>query len=153
MILADRIIVMHRGGILESGTPEQLYRTPARRLTAELLGAANLIPVDTADGMATLPWGERCPISPACRHKRGRQTAMLLPEDISLSTQGTPVGTIVASHFLGHSTRYEADIGPHRLRAASRRGEPALSQGERVALHVEGPLHLLEESDAPERAQ
>ena len=41
--LSDRIAVMRNGRIIESGTPEQLYRDPATAFVAGFLGGANVI--------------------------------------------------------------------------------------------------------------
>ena len=41
--MADRIGVMHQGRLLEVGTPDDLYASPATRFVATFLGAANLL--------------------------------------------------------------------------------------------------------------
>lgn len=43
MSISDRIIVMKRGQIVETGTPEQLYFRPKTLFTANFLGEANFI--------------------------------------------------------------------------------------------------------------
>jgi ABC-type Fe3+/spermidine/putrescine transport system ATPase subunit len=43
MALSDRIAVMARGRIVETGTPEAIYRRPRTRFTAEFVGIANFI--------------------------------------------------------------------------------------------------------------
>jgi ABC-type Fe3+/spermidine/putrescine transport system ATPase subunit len=43
MSIADSIIVMKRGQVVETGTPEQLYFRPKRLFTANFLGEANFI--------------------------------------------------------------------------------------------------------------
>ena len=40
MALADRIAIMHRGRILQQGTPERVYGAPASRFVASFLGRA-----------------------------------------------------------------------------------------------------------------
>lgn len=44
MMLADRIGVMERGRLVQVGPPDELYRRPASRYVAGLLGDVNLIP-------------------------------------------------------------------------------------------------------------
>jgi ABC-type Fe3+/spermidine/putrescine transport system ATPase subunit len=42
--VADRLIVMNRGRIVQQGTPQEVYRTPASPWVARFLGLTNLIP-------------------------------------------------------------------------------------------------------------
>ena len=42
MTLSDRIVVMNKGRILQSGTPQELYDHPGSRFVAEFLGTSNL---------------------------------------------------------------------------------------------------------------
>jgi len=43
MSVSDRIVVMRAGGIVESGTPEQLYTRPRDVFTANFIGETNLL--------------------------------------------------------------------------------------------------------------
>jgi ABC-type Fe3+/spermidine/putrescine transport system ATPase subunit len=43
LALSDRIAFMAQGRVVELGAPEQIYRRPQSRATAEFLGAANLL--------------------------------------------------------------------------------------------------------------
>ena len=49
MSIADRIIIMKKGQIVEIGTPEQLYFRPKSLFTANFLGEANFIEGKVAD--------------------------------------------------------------------------------------------------------
>jgi ABC-type Fe3+/spermidine/putrescine transport system ATPase subunit len=42
--LADLVVVMRQGEIVQSGTPEEVYSRPSSRFVAEFLGNANIIP-------------------------------------------------------------------------------------------------------------
>lgn len=42
--VADRIMVLHRGRLLEEGPPQQLYRAPRTEFVAGFVGRANLLP-------------------------------------------------------------------------------------------------------------
>ncbi len=55
MTLADRIVVLNKGAIMQVGTPEELYAHPANAFVAQFLGnpAMNMIGA-TADGPGTL---------------------------------------------------------------------------------------------------
>lgn len=42
--LADRVLIMHEGKIVQAGTPEAVYRRPANEFVARFLGLTNLLP-------------------------------------------------------------------------------------------------------------
>lgn len=43
LVCSDRIAVMEAGGVIQCGTPEEVYDFPRNRFVAEFLGAANLL--------------------------------------------------------------------------------------------------------------
>jgi ABC-type Fe3+/spermidine/putrescine transport system ATPase subunit len=45
MMLADRLVVLERGQVVQAGPPLDLYRHPSHRFVASFLGEANLLPV------------------------------------------------------------------------------------------------------------
>jgi spermidine/putrescine transport system ATP-binding protein len=55
MALADRVVVMHKGQIEDSGPPARIYLSPATLFTANFMGEVNLIPAKaTPDGLQTI---------------------------------------------------------------------------------------------------
>ena len=64
MALADEIVVMDAGRIVERGAPVELYRRPQTRFTAEFLGLTNVIDAKTDGREVELPWGETRPLEP-----------------------------------------------------------------------------------------
>ncbi len=48
LAVSDRIVVMRAGGIVQDGTPRQLYENPVDRFIADFIGNANLLPVTVA---------------------------------------------------------------------------------------------------------
>jgi iron(III) transport system ATP-binding protein len=103
MALSDRVVVMQRGRILQSGPPEQVYRRPATSEVAAFFGTPNLI---EATVRACRPNGPgQAPghvLSIEAAHGRGecraaeifqsgdRILVMVRPEDIALGQPGTP---------------------------------------------------------------
>jgi putative spermidine/putrescine transport system ATP-binding protein len=65
MALADRILVMKDGRIVEEGAPVALYRQPRTRFAAEFLGQTNVLPVRTEGGDVLLPWDQRITVAGA----------------------------------------------------------------------------------------
>jgi thiamine transport system ATP-binding protein len=61
--LADRVAVMRKGHIVQTGPPEEVWRRPADEDTARFLGCGLFLPTTVTDGVATcelgsvdLPW-------------------------------------------------------------------------------------------------
>jgi len=48
--LADRLLVMKQGAILQEGRPEEVLKRPENRFVAELLGIENFIPAEVGEG-------------------------------------------------------------------------------------------------------
>ena len=55
MNLSDRIIIMDKGEIVGSGSPQTLYRQPASRFVAGFLGECNFIAGDAANTLGVRP--------------------------------------------------------------------------------------------------
>ena len=125
--LADRIGVMQMGRLLETGTPEQLYRYPATRFVARFLGAANLFlgaanlflgevsPLGLHLGTATLTperaLGSTTPgaIAPGATPGGSEAVLVVRPEDIEIAAGSAGLrslhfasGTVQALTFAGH---------------------------------------------------
>jgi len=145
MAMSDRIVVMNGGRIVETGTPVALYRRPRHVFTAGFLGHANLLEVPVEQGEATLPWGQRGPVSGAVPGARGARVS-LRPEDIVLTAEEAGAGRITASCFTGASVQYTVQVGQRALRATLGGAAPLLEVGQAVSLKaVAWPLHALEE--------
>jgi len=155
MALGDRIIVMDRGRIAQSGTPQEIYRAPANAFVADFIGTMNHLPAQAEAGLWRVPGGRvpmgppsDAPATPAAR-------LMFRPEDVALvqadgahGADGAHVeGTVVTALFLGNHTRLLVDVGaptPLIVDTARRDGWPA---GARVGLRID-TAHLLTLPDA-----
>lgn len=69
MTLSDRIAVFRAGRLVQTGTPQELYRRPVSRFVAEFVGEANLLPM-TAD------------------RSRGDSLILIRPEEVKLARSG-----------------------------------------------------------------
>src|SRR6056297_2370871 len=52
MVMSDRITVMNAGEILQTATPEEIYRDPASRFVAEFVGQSNKLTGDIVEKVA-----------------------------------------------------------------------------------------------------
>ncbi|HTG36251.1 MAG TPA: ABC transporter ATP-binding protein [Thermoanaerobaculia bacterium] len=99
MLLADHLVVLDRGQVVQAGPPLDLYRRPATPFVASFLGEASLVevsveeeengkPARTPLGRLALPEGSR----------RGR--ILVRPEDLTADPQGT-TATVLDARGLG----------------------------------------------------
>ncbi len=115
--LADRIVVMDRGRIVQDDTPEGVYLRPASRHVAAFVGRATLVEaVAGAEGAVRLAHGAEIP---GLRHDLapGRACVVAIrPEFVGLvPLAGAPcAATIRRRMFMGPHVRVLLD-GPHGL--------------------------------------
>jgi ABC-type sugar transport system ATPase subunit len=80
--LADRLVVMKDGEVLQEGVPEEILRRPAERFVAELVGIENFIPARIAKGELLLPedmGGEVCSSSAGGSEKECESVFVTVP--------------------------------------------------------------------------
>ncbi len=109
--IADQIAVMRDGRFTQVGAPQDVYRRPIDRFTAEFLGDCIALPCTVAAGVAECALG-RVPVLSASAD--GPATLALRPEQlvatrISDSDVRGEAGTVVAIEFLGHDVLLTID--------------------------------------------
>ncbi len=95
--MADRVAVFNNGGIVQEGTPQDIYRRPKTRFVADFVGSSNVIAPDLMTSLG----GEK-------------RWASLRPEAIHLAGDGVEA-KIENTSFLGAATRLTVDIKGTRL--------------------------------------
>jgi iron(III) transport system ATP-binding protein len=98
MRMADRIALMHRGKLVQLGTPEELYRRPVSLFAARFFSEVNELPVTVRDGLAEGALG-RAP-APGVSDGAAVLAVRLSGMRIGGAGQGRP-GRIVSARFLG----------------------------------------------------
>jgi spermidine/putrescine transport system ATP-binding protein len=74
--LADRVLLLHDGQIVRSGTPEQVWNEPGSAWAARFLGAGNVLEgVARADGQVATPAGV---FNPGCGHAHKADDPLVL---------------------------------------------------------------------------
>jgi thiamine transport system ATP-binding protein len=102
--LADRLVLLDGGRVLQTGTPPEVWGRPSRARVATLLGFTNIIPIHREDGRAVGPWGDLGPLAePATR-------ALVRPEAVRLDEGGALEGVVVAGTFAGARARLRIEI-------------------------------------------
>ncbi|MGA5466741.1 ABC transporter ATP-binding protein [Mycobacterium sp. NPDC050041] len=111
--IADQVAVMRDGRFTKVGTPQEVYREPNDRFTAEFLGDCVLLPCTVAGGVATSALG-RLPVRGSVPDGGG--TLMLRPEQLEATAVsdddlGDGMATVLASEFRGHDVMLTVDLG------------------------------------------
>ncbi len=97
--LADEVAVMMDGRVVQTDTPQKLYRRPINKQVATFLGAANFLPGQIAGNSQVL-----CELGefPALGNHLGSVEVMLRPEDISLIPDDAAMTEVVEREYFGH---------------------------------------------------
>ena len=109
--IADQIAVMRDGRFTQVGAPQDVYRQPTDRFTAEFLGDCISLPCTVVAGVAECALG-RVPVQASVAD--GPATLALRPEQLVatpvLDSEGHDgVGTVIATEFLGHDVLLTID--------------------------------------------
>lgn len=123
MALADRIVIMNAGRIMQVGTPLDIYRHPANTFVASFVGnpPMNLLPCRIDDSARTVLVAGEFPISaatfalPSARHGQ-TLTLGVRPEHIRIETASTPEGIrgdVYVVQPLGGESLVVVRVGEH----------------------------------------
>ncbi len=149
MNLSDEIVVMDRGRIVQSGTPEEIYGSPATPYVADFIGETNLVEavIDSRrDGriVASSALGEIVARPAVGLEARDGDPVVVAirPENLALGEGAEGLsnrtsGTIRQISFLGAVTRVIVDCGGLPL-SIDHRGRLAASAGDLVPVGFSG---------------
>lgn len=146
LYLSDRLVIMKNGGIVEEGTPRDLYERPRTLYSARFTGSVNTF---THKELALLPASWLDGPVPDTAPDKGEQTiAVLRPEKICFSRHREAAqsgacldGVIRHVGYFGSYCLYliTTDVGDLEVQE-----EPGCTAGETVQLCCEdGAIHLL----------
>jgi putative spermidine/putrescine transport system ATP-binding protein len=122
LTMSDHVVLMHRGRIVQRGTPRNLYAEPASVFVADFIGDSNLLEgrvVGAANGVLTIALDVGATIAALGHHAAGARVAVMLrPEDIALRMPGvtaaegsTFFGTVAEIGYQGDSYRLSVAVG------------------------------------------
>ena len=159
MVLADCIVIMDAGRVMQAGTPEEVYNRPNSSFVASFMGAANAIRLNAR------PEGGSLVIDPGQHNTRlrlaaggaglpagyaGAIVAHFRSESAALGAPATDAdrhlvlrGTITQASYPGGHYRYAVSIGELQVMVDDKRRH---SVGEAVGIHLPAEaLHLFPE--------
>ncbi|MDG1530084.1 MAG: ATP-binding cassette domain-containing protein [Paracoccaceae bacterium] len=130
LALADKIICMNHGVVVQTGTPQDLYNKPNTRFVADFMGTSNLI--ETAVIRKEIP--ELLQNRP--KGSDEEYCACIRPEHITLSAAKNGTARVQSVSFLGNLTRLKLDspIGPIVVET---NGVTSFSENQNVSFSIE----------------
>jgi putrescine transport system ATP-binding protein len=146
MGIAQRMAVLDRGRVIQSGSPREIYERPATRFVAGFIGRVNLL-----DGLVTGPGRARCEalgceIAAVGDAAAGASVSLAIrPEQLVLADAAPSVrARVTAVAFLGETVLLDA-VTPAgaAIRASLRAGEAIPERGAAVGLALRGPAIVL----------
>ena len=153
LALGDRIAVLREGSLVQIGTPEEIWRSPADTFVARALGQPeiNLFDGEVEDGRIRLGGGAFDVPVPAGADVRGgdRVRVGLRPCDIHViagpSQDGSAprlTGTVTLAERLGRNIELTVDMGGEQLIVLSS-GREGVEEGGQVSMTVaEQDIHV-----------
>ena len=130
--LADRIALMRDGKVVQEGTPEQLYFSPASRWAAEFVGAANVLSGRVVDGRIETAIGAF--LANGASAKSDAQV-LVRPELLELEPSPTGAARVVGREFRGHDVFYRVRLDDLEL-VSHRPSTEVVDLGSRVSIRV-----------------
>jgi multiple sugar transport system ATP-binding protein len=140
MTMADRIVVMREGRILQVGSPLELYENPVDVFTARFIGSPtmNLLPAALRSGGIELTAGGTLPV-PAKTATTGEILVGIRPQDLmptgSDAAGLTLSGTVAVVETLGSETLVHIEYAGQTI-IGSAPGRQIPKVGEHLTLHV-----------------
>ncbi|MDH4346323.1 MAG: ABC transporter ATP-binding protein [Thermoleophilia bacterium] len=122
--LADRIALMRDGRIVQEGAAEELYYRPVSRWAAEFVGAANVLPSETARELLR-----------ATVENSGPGDVLIRPELLELAPHPEGRGEVVGREFRGHDVFYRVLLDGVEL-VSQRPSNEVVPLGSRVTVRV-----------------
>ena len=149
--IADRIALIERGRLLQTGTPEDLYERPASLAVARFMGRSTILPAEDRGDRGAMRIGEVERVFTVTRPD-GSQSAIpnarvvLRPDALEVDEPGADgswVGRVVSRRFAGGTASYRVALeGGVTVEVTS--SNTRLREGDSVGVRVaREPLHLV----------
>jgi putative spermidine/putrescine transport system ATP-binding protein len=115
LALADTVVLMNQGRIIQTGTPQDIYLRPGTAFAAEFLGVSNQLDGEVADGTLTIAGQTVSYAGPV----RGRAVVIVRASDIQIEDPAAAprpetmalTGILEESLFLGAHYRQYIRVG------------------------------------------
>lgn len=155
MTLSDRVVIMHHGKIMQTGTPQTIYAHPKNRFVADFIGKANFLSGRVTEAMSDTEYTLEIK---GRKHRAESQTEsfspgdrvilVLRPESIRLEEKkaDTLTGMVREAVYLGSQMIYEVEVAEEiiTVEVANPQEGSVFRPGEEVTLSFQKEsMHLL----------
>ena len=133
MVISDRIAVMESGNIVQLGSAQEIYSTPANRFVADFIGTMNFMPgkvvqvlQDSGQAHVHTEFSEKllCAVPDSQSVKAGEEVfASIRPEDVEIYAEPPQTGenlfkgTIAHKAYLGNFLYFFVNVNDTMIRA------------------------------------
>jgi multiple sugar transport system ATP-binding protein len=141
MTMADRIVLMQGGRIVQEGSPDEIYERPNSRYVADFIGSPsmNFIEGEIANGEGGPAFrapGVAIPLAAETKAAAGRKAVLgVRPNDLAVSDDGPIRGTVILSETTGAEVQLHVDVDGHDVIALAPRSQRR-RPGEAIGLAV-----------------
>jgi spermidine/putrescine transport system ATP-binding protein len=143
MTISDRIVVMQAGQIVQDGTPEEIYNSPANAFVAEFIGHSNVLEasVESISPVHLKIAKNVFSCHPQAGLQVGQSLKVLLRPEVMIIDREKPqqavnviTGTVVDATFKGPYVDYLVDFNQQRLKVhqSIHNGIQVMERGEKV---------------------
>jgi iron(III) transport system ATP-binding protein len=136
--VADRIVLMRDGRVVQAGVPEAVYSAPVNRWAAAFVGAANFVAGQAAGGRVATPLGTFAVETDTA----GPVEVLVRPELLELCPAAGGSARVVGREFRGHDVFYRVVLADGETVYAHRPSNEVVALGARVdvRLHDRTPV-------------
>jgi iron(III) transport system ATP-binding protein len=129
--LADRIVLMRSGAIVQDGSPEALYLSPTDRWSAQFVGTGNFVEGRVEGSVVETPLGR----FPATGANGARSVvALVRPELVGLDVDPAGTAEVVERQFRGHDVFYRLRLADGTEVVSQRPSTELVQPGARVSI-------------------
>ena len=135
MAIGDRVAVMNKGAIVQTGTPREIYYKPANSFVADFIGTMNRVSGTLRDGALELPggrieWGQE---------GSGVMEALFRPNDARIVPEAEAAlrGVVDQQFFLGDRTRLHVSGVADRTVVVETTEHREFRVGQAIGLRIE----------------
>ncbi|MFT8209765.1 MAG: ABC transporter ATP-binding protein [Symbiopectobacterium sp.] len=161
MVMADRIVILHQGHVMQAGSPQEVYHHPASAFVAAFMGAENQLMLEAYydGGTLTLRGDEQgaalvpvnSTLQPGTVEARFRAEAAQLYDATKAPTAAPGMlvrqGTVLAQSYPGGHWQHTVVSGKWRMQVHA---STPYAVGQRVVVQIPAEaLFLFSASDAP----
>ena len=115
MAMSDRIFLINRHVVQQSGTPQEIYNHPCNQFVADFLGKVDFYRGEVKNGRIVFPslGGQSLPYD---GDRTGKVEAAIRPENLFFAEDGPITGTLETMYYLGDVNDCRVRVGDSLMR-------------------------------------